>query len=250
LNSWLQIKKDYYILHYRPNYDKDAQIAAEYFDRAIRSLINEFLEHDSSFLLKYSICQIYLFSSPTEKAKEGYATTITKYVGNKLNAEIHILALSAHNPSDKTNVGEPMDENYFFKTIVHEYSIIILELLTRKKTKGWTFYDSPDWFHDGYEEYLSLMRSSKHSKEVTFIKYLNEIKNIPSHISWDNGIKVHDRYIDGSILISFLHDKFGKKQTQAILRSAEATFNDAFAKTFGIDLHDFYEYCSQRIPAF
>jgi len=248
LNSWLQIKKDYYILHHRPNFENDAQITNEYFDRAVRSLIDEFSEHDSSFLLKDSDCHIYLFSSPTDKAREGYATTITKYVNNKLSAEIHILALSAHNPSSKTNVGEPIDENYFFKTIVHEYSIIILELLTIKKARGWTLYDSPYWFHDGYEEYLSLMLSSKHSKEITFIKYLNEIKQNPGRITWNNEIKVHDRYIDGSVLISFLHDLFGKRKTQAILRSTKSTFNDAFTETFGIDLYDFYKCCSQRLP--
>jgi hypothetical protein len=136
-----------------------------------------------------------------------------------LAAEIHLLALSAHRPAT-TAVGEPMDENYIFKNLVHEYSTILLEQMTLAKPTGWNFYGAPSWFVQGYEEYLGLTLSSEHSRNVTFPKYRDLHRQDRNRVT--RAFEVKNPYLDGPVLVEFLHESYGKEKVQAFLMSDKA----------------------------
>src|SRR5688572_11692504 len=52
-----------------------------------------------------------------------------------------------------TITGEPKDASYYFKTLLHEVSMLFLWQTTVHKTAGWSFFGAPNWFSDGWEEY-------------------------------------------------------------------------------------------------
>jgi hypothetical protein len=132
-----------------------------------------------------------------------------------------------------------MDENYIFKNLVHEYSTIVLDRMTREKPRGWTFFSAPAWFVQGYEEYLGLMLSSEHSRRVTFEKYRDFHRADRKRIG--AGFEVASPYIDGPVLLQFLHDTYGRGAVHAILLSEAADFWSALTQATGQDREQLHE---------
>lgn len=136
-------------------------------------------------------------------------------------------------------MGEPKDMDYLFRTVVHEYSTVILERLTRNKKQGWRFFSAANWFVQGYENYLGLMHSSEHSRNVTLSKHVQCLLAAPERITFDFGITVQDPYTDGTILLTFMHEVYGKEKVQALLVSEQPTFGKAMRVVLADDLTTF-----------
>jgi hypothetical protein len=157
----------------------------------------------------------------------------------KYSAVIDLLTPSAYDLRHRSNVGEPADDGYIYKLVVHEYSTILLERITRAKKAGWRFFSAPGWFTNGYEEYLGLMLSSTRNRTEVLKKHLANHKDGASRIGFDYGIHVEDDYIDGAVLLMFMHETFGKTKVQAILASEERRFGSAMASALGVGLEEF-----------
>jgi hypothetical protein len=247
-SPWLTITNDCYTLHYCRQFQHDTPTIQAMLNAAVEAMIDEFAAYDAQRLLKNTICHVYLHASPNANANVGLASMRTYALDGRYTAEMHMLTPSALplNSSLTTNVGEPFDESYCFKTIVHEYSIVILDQLTRVKARGWTFYMAPPWFCEGYEEYLGLTRSSPHSRTVTLERYKQIVMADPQRVrlqshTGSHTLEVADNYIDGAVLLLFMHETFGQKQVQAILRDEAATFREAFTNALGVAVNEFYD---------
>ena len=136
--------------------------------------------------------------------------------------------------------GEPMDNAYFFKTVVHEYSSIVLEQITRSKRKGWTICKAPSWFVQGYQEYLALTLSSDHSRTVTVSLYKDLCTRDPTRVHLCGPpdklmLTVKNDYVDGAVLLMFMHEEFGRDRVHALLKSDSKTFCQALATELGLD---------------
>ena len=103
---------------------------------------------------------IYVHAQPTADADVGRAMLRTARRSSALEAELHLLAPSLHPPDTATVVGLRFDDAYFAKLLTHEISTLFLETVTEEKSSGWTLYDAPSWFVQGYEEYLGLTLAS------------------------------------------------------------------------------------------
>src|SRR5262249_13555685 len=139
----------------------------------------------------------------------------------------------------RNSIGEPAGDDYFAKVLVHEYATILLERITRAKPRGWPFYDAPSWFVQGYEEYLGLTHSTPRNRNVVLPKYIALQQRNPHRVRIGFGIGVKDDYLDGAVLLHFMHEKFGADKVQAILTSEAATFEKAAGPALGVTLGEF-----------
>jgi hypothetical protein len=236
--EWSIYRNENYQLFYKQEREKDAEKVRGFLDAGIESLRKEFTDFPVDDLLRVNPV-IYLHPKATDKASE-YTTTITTGVDKgKYYAVIDLLTPSAYNPKYRNNIKQPADDDHFHKLVVHEYSTILVERITRAKKTGWTFFTAPRWFTDGYEEYLGITCSSPRNRKEFVEKYLAKHEKARARVSFDFGIGVEDDYIDGSLLLLFMHETFGKKRVQAVLTSGEPRFGTAMARELGIGLEEF-----------
>lgn len=186
-------------------------------------------------VLKNADINVYLPPTPTDKAGRDLATIQSGVRDGNYYADLHILSPSTIIGDCCTNVGEYFDANYVAKTLAHEFSSILLDNTTRQKEKGWSFYSAPSWFVQGYEEYLGLTQSTDHTLNITLEKYKQTLRQSPTNIYvGEFGIDTQDVYIDGALLVLFLHETFGKEKVQAVLASPKRTFFGAFETELGV----------------
>jgi hypothetical protein len=232
---------DYFTIEYPVGYEADAENVKGFLQTAVDAMLKEFADHRPDELLRTADCKVRLYSKPNNKAGAGAVLIETGVSGSTYFAHLHLLAPSAHPPTARTKTDEPMDDSYIAKTLVHEYSTIILERLTRRKTEGWRLFSAPAWFVQGYEEHLALKNASEHSRTVTWPRYLDLLRANPNRVSMDFGIDVTDPYIDGAILLAFMHDVYGSERVQAVLVSSQPTFGAAMKEALGDNLPRFAE---------
>ena len=180
-HNWRTVTTEYYRLHSASGFEDDAKKAQGYLNAAVKGLLDEFGPTPLQSLLRDASVHIYLHPRPTPKASESTATIVSGVRNDRYFAKVHILTPSAYGSGSRTNVGEPRDDSYFFKTLVHEYSTVALERL-RRSEPGWSFFSAPRWFYQGYEEYLALTRSSEKARTVTLQKYKKKLKQNPNRV--------------------------------------------------------------------
>jgi hypothetical protein len=236
--KWSIYGSDYYQLLYRLGHEEDARKVKGFLDAAIAALKKEFAEFPVDELLRVN-CVIYLHPARTEKASEHTVTITTGQNNGKYHAVIDLLAPSAYDRGYRSNINEPAGDDYIHKLVVHEYSTVLLERITRAKKAGWSFFNAPRWFVDGYEEYLALMLSSPRNRGEVLGKYLAMHKGDRQRIGFDFGISVKDDYVDGALLLLFMHETFGSKRVHAILTSEQRSFGTAMASSLGVGLEEF-----------
>jgi predicted amidohydrolase len=240
------LRTDYYTIQHHPDHADDAEKVDGYLQAAIGRLKQEFDATDVDERLTGIDCRVFLYPEPTDRASSGTTTLLTgsRREGNvdRYYAELHQLTPAAHRGGgdDRTSVGEVKDQNYVERVLVHEYATVLLERITRSKPRGWTFYSAPAWFTQGYEEYLGLTCSNEHSHDVTFRKYLDVVVADAQRVRNDFGLVVTDPYVDGAILVAFMHEHYGKRKVQAILTSDALTFGAAARSTLGVTLDEFF----------
>src|SRR5687767_8681473 len=235
---WVIVKTDFYRLHHAPGHEADAKKVRQLLDASITALKAEFDGLPVAELLRVD-CAIYLHPKGSGKASEYSVSITTRQDGDKYSAVIDLLTPSAYSPTYRSNVGEPAGDDHLAKLVLHEYSTILLERVTRTKKGGWGFYSAPKWFTDGYEEYLGLVLSTPRNRNEVLAKYLATQKANPGRVTFEFGVSVADPYIDGALLLAFMHEEFGKKRVQAILTSREPRFGKAVAAALGVGLDEF-----------
>jgi hypothetical protein len=233
------IRTPFYRLHHDAGNEADARKAREVLDDLIKALGKEFAGQKVDDLLRGIDCDIYLHAKPTDDISEGSASLESGVKDGKYVATIRLLTPSAFRPGFRSSIGEPGGDDYFAKVLVHEYATILLERATRAKDKGWRFYDAPGWFVQGYEEYLGLTLSTPHNRNDVLAKYLALQKGDPLRVRIGFGVGVKDPYLDGAVLLHFMHEAFGKDKVQAILTSDAPTFEAAAGPALGVTLEEF-----------
>jgi hypothetical protein len=251
-DDWSTIKTGHCTIYYGKEFADDAQKARIYLDSAVESLAKEFSEHEPATILKKIDCHFYLHPEPNEIASDGRSVCITRGLDDgRRHAELHFLTPARYSPNSMNSMGELKKADHtFFRYIVHEYSSIWLGVIARGKNIGWyaNGKNAPNWFWQGYEEYLGMTLSSAHSRRVTFSKYMAVLKENPDSVMIAHGyrdktpqIVVQHDYTDGFALLAFMHHQFGKKAVQRILASEKETFREAMRDCFQMDETSFYE---------
>jgi hypothetical protein len=256
---WRTIKSQNYTIYYGKEYDADAQRAKAHLNSTIEALRNEFSDFEPDEILKQIECHVYLHPEPNEHASDGRSLCITRGAGDgRRQAELHFLTPTRRNPHSRDSLGNVKDDHHFFRYIVHEYSSIWLGVIARGKEKGWYVNgnDAPNWFWQGYQEYLGMTLSSKHNRVVTIPKYMAVVKANPDSVMLAHGyvdktsrIVVGRDYTDGFAILAFMHKRFGKQAVQSIITSERETFLEAMRDACRMDVEEFYENYQQWVQA-
>ena len=231
------IEAAYYTLSAPAELEADASAMRSALDQGIEALKRQFAPLDVATLLSKATVTVQLHPQPTDEAGVGNASTESGTKDGTVEtyyARIHLLAPSAHPADARTAAGEPMDLAYCKRVLVHEYSTVLLDLVGRVKGAGWRFFDAPDWFVQGYEEYLGLTCADARAGKGTLGKYISMVKAHPEWVSFDFGLDVAQPYVAGPVLIHFLHERYGGARVRAVLISRERTFGRAMRTSLGM----------------
>lgn len=247
--EWRELAGPAWTMRYPPGYEKDARELDGLMRKTLDALTVEFAAEEPARLLKNLTCHIYVHGAPTSQAGVGVITLQTTFDGMTCRAELHLLAPSEHPQSARTSLDEPMDAAYFHKNLAHEYGTILLEFIARNKPSGWRFTSAPSWFIQGYEEYLGFFCASEHSRTVTYPKCRKLVASDPSRVGLlvttrgdakSHSIECRDPYNDGAVLLTFMHETWGRERVQAILKSQQDTFEAAAEEALGVDASKLY----------
>lgn len=178
-------------------------------------------------LLEAGFTTIHVLDEPTSKAGPGMWLIETSSKGS----DLYFLAKSAHKVKCCTNTGKDFDDIYFKGTMIHELDTIVLGGLVGNKSRGWDyFWSAPEWFVQGYEDYLGAKYANDHDKVNTLIT--RAINNGSLKIE-PNGLTAEGRYNDGLVALQFFHEFYGKEKIHKALLSEEPTFDKALEKEIG-----------------
>lgn len=235
-------RSDFYTLSAAPGLEADAAALRAALDRGIEAFRKQFAPLDVDALLSKATVTIRLHAEPTPRAGVGTATTRTGTrdgTAETYYASVDMLAPSAHPAGVTTRAGEPMDLAYSKRILVHEVGTVLLDLVCRCKGGGWQFFDAPEWFVQGYEEYLGLTYADERAGPVTLGRYVAAVAAHPEWISFDFGFDVTEPYVAGPVLLHFMHERYGGAKVRAVLTSREPTFGRAMRRALGVDLDGF-----------
>jgi hypothetical protein len=244
---WEMARASLVDVHYQAGDEADAELYLRFFDSTHQALRTEFSSFPVDALMQAPVrCSVWLHPAASDAINPGSALASTSY-GATSYCELHFLAPSAYAAQDRccTKIGEVRDTDQLHRIAAHEYSTIVLDRITRLRS-GWRFHSAPEWFEQGYEEYLGCMLATEHTRAVTLGKYRELVARTPSRLA--DG-KVENPYIDGAVLIEYLHAEFGRQKVQALLSSAANTFDEAFRETFGISQGELFERARLKLRA-
>lgn len=232
-------ESDYFTVLYQPGFESDAAKIAQFHDIAVERLLAEFDTFDIDEMLRTIDVKVHVEPRKGAFASEGSAGTRSGTrvggVTSTFFAEIYYLAPSAHQRHCCTSLGEPFDDHYGLKVAIHEYAGIVMNIIGRMKSRGWRFQQAPNWYMQGYEEYLAVTLGSEHTRTVTLEAYKARLRQDPGSIRLANGrFHVGNAYSDGVMIMLFLHEVFGKEKVHEFIRSPLA-FEDAFTAAFNSD---------------
>lgn len=244
LPSPVTITTPYYSLSAPAARRADAETLARTLDGAIAALVADFAAADADRLLRSATVRVRVADAADERCGPGLASNQSHWNNGRCTAEIHVLAPSAHpDPASpdapRTSVGEPMDEAYVQRVLVHEYATVLLESIARNKPRGWSFWNAPSWFVQGTQEYLGVMYSTDHARRVTLRKY-TEATREQSLVTADWGFDARSPYVSGPVLVAFIHERFGREALVAVLRSERPTFGLAMREALATTPEGFH----------
>lgn len=71
-------------------------------------------------------------------------------------------------------------------------------------------------------------------------EYRKIVRSEPKRVRNDFGLVVRDDYIDGAMLVAFIHEQYGKEKAQSILTSRAETFGAAITQALEVNLDAFF----------
>ena len=184
-------------------------------------------------LLRGIDCVVHLHGKPTTTVTEGRAALVTKTKDDKYGATIEILAPSGFSPTYRDIAGLPAGADHHGKVLAHEYATVLLDRVAAEKPAGWRFFSGPGWFLQGYEEYLGAAMLHADKRDAVLDAYAREQAD-PARVRFQPAFAVKDPYLDGAVVLHFLHDSFGGERVRAVLEAPQATFDEAFLAALGV----------------
>lgn len=227
---WSRAEYDEFDLYYSPDVAEDGRLIARLSQDAISRLLKQF-SIDRTVWEDRNDLSIFVHATANDDAGPGNAIVKTIRSSDRVMAEFHLLAPSAHPPHVATGAGLPFDDAYFAKLVTHEISTLFLEYVTSTKHSGWDIYAAPSWFVQGYQEYLGLTQASIDTKVITDAYHVQAKKNRERvRVVLD----VENDYIDGALLVEFLHDQYGDLAVHRLLNSGQSDFWAALFEETGL----------------
>jgi hypothetical protein len=147
---------------------------------------------------------------------------------------INLLKISsaAWAPNMKSSLGLPKNgEDYHAKVLMSEYIPIgHYAVQDSRPSGGWSYYDAPNWFVQGLQEYDAIFHTTDYNRTVTTKRLVEWAKRNPTGFTCCTPrLGIGDDYNGGATFMAFLAEKFGEDVHAKILRNSSTTFELALA---------------------
>ncbi len=177
-------------------------------------------------------CVVRLHGKPTATVTESAANLVTGSRDGRYEATIDVLAPAGFSASYRDIAGLAAGEDHHAKVLGHEYATVLLDRITAQKAAGWRFFSAPSWFVQGYEEFLAVALLDAATRDDV-LELWARAQADPDRVRFHPSFAVKDPYLDGAVMLHFLHDSFGAERVRALLAAGQPTFDEAFVATFG-----------------
>ena len=238
--QWLELRTTNYSVFYQAGYERDAEFARAWMDRAEGLMRSKYgVSADRYFI------SLYLHPAPASGAGVGSATLncCSEQSGGRRTGSIQYLTPSAQAWKDTlstTSLGLPFDDNYHAKVLMSEYIPIghLALQSSRSTSSAWTYYGSttPSWFVQGLQEFDAIFHTTDANRTLTPAKLLdwarrNRTKFVCcSTLADRDTIGISDAYNGGAFFVAFLAAQYGEDIHARLLRNAAATFDEALVQ--------------------
>ena len=229
---WLEAAHVQYSICYTSECANDVEFVRIWLDRTEQLMLDKYGLDRHGYQMS-----VYLHPVPTSRAGVGLATNIC-CSGNA--GEIHYLTPSApaweegRSRGSTTSLGQPFDDHYHAKTLVHEYITQAHARISADKTRGFKYYSAPSSFHQGLEEYDGMFHSTEFNRTTTYrrlLDYADERLRDKVYccrtLASTQALGTTDAYNGGALLMKFLADQFGEGLHLDLLKSGRPTFEAA-----------------------
>lgn len=194
----------------------DQQLLRPLLDHTLGVVANEFASRRAGEVLS-STSWIIVWHGPEDLERKSGKMCVRTPAGI---TELHLLAPSAY-PTSSRGFPPEYPEWWHRKNLIHECTAAFM-FHYRPPAPRWPLEPgAPDWFREGLQEFVAIERSPNLTRDSYRSRYLQ--RDIASTVE-PNFHNVADPYIDGYLILRFLHDAFGAEPIHAVLDRAQPDF--------------------------
>lgn len=230
--QWIESRRAHYTVLYQAGYEKDAQFATKWMDRAEQLMKTKYGVTPDHYHIS-----VYLLPAPAGEIdvnQSGQNRCCSTTASGIKTGTIKLLTLSSPTwtPNLKSSLGLPKNgEDYHAKVLLSEYVPIgHYTVQDQRKSGGWSYYDAPNWFVQGLQEYDAIFHTTDYNRTATTKRLLEWAKRNPTKFNCCTpGLGIADDYNGGATFMAFLAEKFGEDIHARLLRNSSPTFAAALA---------------------
>jgi pimeloyl-ACP methyl ester carboxylesterase len=225
---WLDVRAAHYGVFYKPGYDSDVPFTRRWLDASEELMKSKYgVTPDRYFM------SVYLLPAPAgdiDTNVSGQNQCCTNRTGT-----IRLLARSApvwKTSNLRSSLGLPKSgEDFHAKVIVSEYIPIgHYAVQDSRPAGGWRYYDAPEWFVQGLQEYDAIFHSTDRNRTETKAALLDWARTHAGGFACcAQGLQMADVYNGGAAFMTFLATQFGEDVHARLLRDGAPTFAAALA---------------------
>lgn len=224
---WREARHPHYTIFYQPGLDHDAAEVQGWADRTEQVMAAKYHVRPIHYYMS-----IYLLATPTAQIDVSHArnTCCSPSPGRDSTGRIEMLAPSSDTMGTTTEVSSlrlpKSDSNYQAKILTSEYIPIgHYEVQNRRPRGGWHYYDAPNWFVQGLQEYDAIFHSTAYNRTETARRLMAWAQAHRAVFKCSGAdLTISDDYNGGATFMAFLAVTFGEDVHRRILASEAPTF--------------------------
>lgn len=227
---WHEARHAHYSIFYHKGFEQDAHAVQGWADRTERLMKSKYDVRPTRFHMN-----VYLFAEPNSTVDVSHAHNVcctTSDDGVNVG-RIEMLAPSApamQAYGQLSSLGMPKnDTSYEAKIFVSEYIPIgHLEVQKARPAGGWQYYDAPNWFVQGLQEFDAIFHSTQRNRTENAQRLMAWAQSHPNAFRCCNpDLTIADAYNGGAAFMAFLAQEFGEDVHRRLLASGAPSFSTA-----------------------
>ena len=242
--TWIEVRRAHYSIYYQKGYKADAKFTQKWMDR-----IEDLMRSKYDVVPTQYHISVYLLPLPTDDIdvnESGQNRCCVTTNRGRITGTIKLLTPSSpawKNTKLKSSLGLLKNApDYSVKVLLSEYIPIAHYCVqAARPAGGWEYYDAPNWFIQGLQEYDAIFHTTVYNRKWTAASLLSWAKSERKGFTCCKPIKLGDDYNGGAIFMAFLAERFGEDVHKRILQDSSPTFDGAILKETGHSLPELFD---------
>jgi len=231
--QWIEAKSKHYTVFYQAGYEQDMQFALKWLNQAEHLMKTKYGVTPDHYHIS-----IYVLSAPAkdiDAVQSGQNQCCMRTSSGVNVGKISWLTISAplwKTGDFKSSLGLPKSgEDYHAKILMSEYIPIgHYAVQDSRASGGWSYYNAPNWFVQGLQEYDAIFHTTDNNRTMTARRLFEWAKRNPTKFSCcAPQLQIGDDYNGGATFMAFLAEKFGENVHARLLRNPATSFELALA---------------------